>query len=645
MPCCAAPLAAAQAERSPPPPALDPAIALRDSQAAIGRAVGEHPLLDRQGQPVRLSDYRGKPLLVSFIYTGCFQVCPTTTRSLSVAVEQLTELFGADRFNVVSVGFNQPFDSPPRCGRSPHRCASTHPNWDFLSPTPGTVEALTARLRLPLRRHARRLRPRADGVSCSMPQGRIYAQVYGERLSRDKLGEPLRRLLRDAPLPAGTPLEELVRARAHSVHSVRPADRHYRYNYGLILEIAGGVTFALAMVWFFVVEWRTRRQMRRSARPVAAPLADAPHCRPVMHPLRAIRLHALAGFRRLEQVFDCPFGSGLNPLRHLGALGFLLFWLLAVSGIYLYVVLDTSAEGAYRSIDQLSREQWYLGGVLRSLHRYAADGFILVMVAHLLREGLYGRYSGFRRFSWLTGVPLLLFAFVSAIGGFWLNWDQLGQFSALATAEWLDWLPLFGVAVDAQLPRCGRRQRPAVLAVRVRAHRRAAAAGVRPVVSHPAHQPRATVFPPRRLAIGTAVTLLVLALAAPVMSQAPADLAVVPTALAFDWLLLFVHPLTYCHVGPHSSGLLLAGALLLLFVLARHAAARASTDRRGRRRQLQWLPPLFRRLPLCRRDHGAAPDASVCASWLRSTPTCARVAASASAPARRRRPFAVRPSW
>ena len=36
------------------------------------------------------------------------------------------------------------------------------------------------------------------------------------------------------------------------------------------------------------------------------------------------------------------------------------------------------------------------------------------------------------------------FVFVAAIGGFWLNWDQLGQFSAIATAEWLDALPLLG---------------------------------------------------------------------------------------------------------------------------------------------------------------------------------------------------------
>ena len=40
-------------------------------------------------------------------------------------------------------------------------------------------------------------------------------------------------------------------------------------------------------------------------------------------------------------------------------------------------------------------------------------------------------------------MPLLAFGYISAIGGFWLNWDQLGQFSAIATAELFDSLPFF----------------------------------------------------------------------------------------------------------------------------------------------------------------------------------------------------------
>ncbi|MDO8419306.1 MAG: hypothetical protein Q7S90_04650, partial [Rubrivivax sp.] len=46
-------------------PSLDEREALSDAEAAIGRAVPGLELLDRRGRPVRLSDYRGKPLLVS----------------------------------------------------------------------------------------------------------------------------------------------------------------------------------------------------------------------------------------------------------------------------------------------------------------------------------------------------------------------------------------------------------------------------------------------------------------------------------------------------------------------------------------------------------------------------------------------------
>jgi len=270
-------------------------------------------------------------------------------------------------------------------------------------------------------------------------------------------------------------------------------------------------------------------------------------------------------FERLEHWFDRPFGAALNPLRHLGSLGFLFFWLIAASGIYLYAVLDTSATEAYPSIDRLSREQWYLGGVLRSVHRYTTDGFIVVMFAHLLREWLYGRYRGFRRYSWLTGVPLLVFAFVCAVGGFWLNWDQLGQFSAQATAEWLDGLPLFAspltrnfLSADAVSDR--------LFSLFVFVHLGVPLLLLFGLWFHIQRISLAETFPPRALAWGTGATLLGLALLQPVLSHPAADLAVAPGQLALDWFALFVHPLMYA-TSPSFVWLLLAAALLLLTLL------------------------------------------------------------------------------
>jgi len=284
-----------------------------------------------------------------------------------------------------------------------------------------------------------------------------------------------------------------------------------------------------------------------------------------MHPLRQSRLAALSVYQALEHQLGRICGPDLNPLRHLGALGFLLFWLLAISGIYLFAVFDTSAEGAYRSIDQLSRQQWYLGGVLRSVHRYSADAFIVVLLAHLLREALMGRYSGFRRFSWLTGVPLLLLAFTSAIGGFWLNWDQLGQFSAMATAELLDALPLFASPLTRNfLGTAAVSDRLFSLFIFV--HVGVSLFLVFGLWFHIQRLSHAAVFPPRPMVAAVMLGLLALALAAPVMSHAPADLAAAPATLTLDWFLLFIHPLAYA-TSPGLVWALLALSLLLLFAL------------------------------------------------------------------------------
>ena len=247
---------------------LDPQTALRDSQAAIGRDMSRHQLLDVRGKPVRLSDFNGKPLLVSFIYTGCFQVCPTTTRSLSEAVDQLAEVFGEGAFNVVSIGFNQPFDSPAAMRAFAAQMRIDKPNWKFLSPSPATVDALTTDFGF-------RYVATPAGfdhmltVSVLDAQGRIATQVYGERLTRDQLGEPLRLMLRDAPMPAGMPLTELIERVRILCTVYDPETGTYRYNYALFIEIAGGITFALAMAWFFLAEWRELRRRQRISRRAA----------------------------------------------------------------------------------------------------------------------------------------------------------------------------------------------------------------------------------------------------------------------------------------------------------------------------------------------------------------------------------------
>ena len=95
-----------------PATALDYDAAMNASQAAVGRTLDDYAFTDGDGRRVRLADFRGKPLVVSFIYTGCGQVCPTTTKFVDRAVRQADRELGEGTFRVASIGFNLSFDNP-----------------------------------------------------------------------------------------------------------------------------------------------------------------------------------------------------------------------------------------------------------------------------------------------------------------------------------------------------------------------------------------------------------------------------------------------------------------------------------------------------------------------------------------------------
>ncbi len=244
------------------PVGLDKNAALRLSQSVAGNTVSNFSLLDREGRPVQLARYRGKPLLVSFIYTGCFQECPVTTRSLQSAIEGGRSVFGTHQFNVVSIGFNQPADSSQALKAFARQYRIDAPNWEFLSPDASIVAPLTREFGFSYQATAAGF-DHVLQVTLLDSQGRIYRQIYGEEPNADAIGEPLRQLLNSAPVSQQLRLEDLIDRVRILCTVYDPKTGRYRVKYDLLLEVAGGVTFALAMIWFFLAEWQTQRRARR----------------------------------------------------------------------------------------------------------------------------------------------------------------------------------------------------------------------------------------------------------------------------------------------------------------------------------------------------------------------------------------------
>jgi protein SCO1 len=248
---------------------LDPRRALDVSQAAIGRPLGDYTLQDRDGRQVRLAEYRGRPLIVSFIYTGCFQVCPTTTKFLGRAVEEAQRALGTDAFRVITVGFNLPQDTPTAMRAFQLRQGITAANWEFLAGDRTTIDGLA-------RDTGFLWTPTAAGfdhltqATIVDRDGRVFRQLYGESFELPMLVGPLKELVTGAPAPAQdlAGLLEKVRILC-TVYDPRAGK--YRLNYGLFIEIGAGLTVLGAILAYLAAEWRRHR----GARPRAGDVAGA----------------------------------------------------------------------------------------------------------------------------------------------------------------------------------------------------------------------------------------------------------------------------------------------------------------------------------------------------------------------------------
>ena len=280
-------------------------------------------------------------------------------------------------------------------------------------------------------------------------------------------------------------------------------------------------------------------------------------------------------FLRVEGMFNAAFGDRINPFYHLGAITFFLFWVVGGSGLYLYIFFETGITEAYESVISLTTTQWWLGGIMRSLHRYASDAMVLTMALHMLRYFAFDRYRGFRWFSWVTGVMLIWMVYATGINGYMLPWDQLAQYVTVTSFEWLDWLPIFDGALMRNFlytEHVGNRFFTLLSFMHV---------GLPLVVLmvmsiHAQRVPKARTAPPRAIVWGLVATLLALSLVVPVHSQGGvSDLSRAVVQVELDWFYMAVFPLMTQWPLSWVWALVIGGSVLLSL--------------------MPWWPPRFRR--------------------------------------------------
>ncbi|MDH3589874.1 MAG: SCO family protein [Gammaproteobacteria bacterium] len=224
--------------------------ALAISQAAVGRVVGNHRFSKRSGIPVSMDELRGRPLVVSLIYTSCYHVCPMLTQHLAKVVGIARETLGDDSFNVLTIGFDTAVDIPERMAQFSMEQSIKDERWFFLSADSQVIDALTEDLGFIYFASPKGF-DHLTQTTVIDADGRVYRQIYGQKFDTPSLVEPLKELVYNSPRDLG-----LVDAWIDNVRLFctiyDPKTGRYKFDYSIFVTIFAGVVSLGAIAVFII---------------------------------------------------------------------------------------------------------------------------------------------------------------------------------------------------------------------------------------------------------------------------------------------------------------------------------------------------------------------------------------------------------
>jgi protein SCO1 len=156
----------------------------------------EFALISQDGAPVRLADFRGKVVAVTFIYTLCSSTCPVLTPMMAHVQDQLGSAFGK-KIAFASITVDAERDTPEALRLYAQSYGADLAGWSFLTGPAAMVREVT-------RRYGVFASPGADGdvdhtflTSIVDQSGVLRVQYLGVRFDPDEFRRDLLSLVRD----------------------------------------------------------------------------------------------------------------------------------------------------------------------------------------------------------------------------------------------------------------------------------------------------------------------------------------------------------------------------------------------------------------------------------------------------------------
>lgn len=146
---------------------------------------------------------------------------------------------------------------------------------------------------------------------------------------------------------------------------------------------------------------------------------------------------------RHRGVLDRPVPTHINYLYCFGGIAFTLFLILLFTGLLLSMHYTPTEAEAYKSIQRLHTTV-PLGALLRSVHHWAANLMVVMVVTHMLRVFITGSYKNPRELNWVSGAFLFLLTLGFGFTGYLLPWDQKAYWATVVGTNMIGSIPLAG---------------------------------------------------------------------------------------------------------------------------------------------------------------------------------------------------------
>ncbi len=126
-----------------------------------------------------------------------------------------------------------------------------------------------------------------------------------------------------------------------------------------------------------------------------------------------------------------------------GVLSLLVLVNQLLTGIWLTMSFNPTAEGAFASVEYIMRDVDY-GWLIRYMHSTGASAFFMVVYLHMFRGLMYGSYKAPRELVWIFGMTIYVALMAEAFMGYVLPWGQMSYWGAQVIVSLFGAIPVVG---------------------------------------------------------------------------------------------------------------------------------------------------------------------------------------------------------